>query len=163
MTGQATASRPSALAPRPFTRIRAALEGVSYTWLALPLRFAVATVFWNSAMAKLANWDTTLSLFTDEYRLPLLPPEIAAYSATAIELTTPVLLVLGLLTRPAAFVLLGMTAVIEIFVYPQSWPTHIQWAAMLLVLLCRGAGALSVDRLLWHWFEAGSERNSVAA
>ena len=162
MTGQATASRPWSLAPRPFTRIRAALEAVSYTWLALPLRFAVATVFWNSAMAKLANWDTTLSLFTDEYRLPLLPPEIAAYSATAIELTTPALLVLGLLTRPAAFVLLGMTAVIEIFVYPQSWPTHIQWAAMLLVLLCRGAGALSIDRLLWRRFEAGSERNSAA-
>jgi hypothetical protein len=56
-------------------RIRGALDGISYTWLALPLRFAVATVFWNSAMAKLANWETTLSLFSDEYQLPLIPPQ----------------------------------------------------------------------------------------
>ena len=103
-------------------------------------------------MAKLANWETTLSLFSDEYQLPLIPPEIAAYLATSVEISTPVLLVLGLLTRPAAFVLLGMTAVIEIFVYPQAWPTHIQWAAMLLVLLCRGPGALSIDHLLMSRF-----------
>jgi putative oxidoreductase len=131
-------------------RGRNVLEAVSYTWLALPLRFAVATVFWNSAMAKLANWDTTLALFSDEYQLPLMPPEIAAYMAVTIELTTPVFLALGLMTRFAAFVLLGMTTVIEIFVYPLAWPTHIQWAAMLLVLLCRGAGALSLDHLLWR-------------
>jgi putative oxidoreductase len=129
-------------------RVRRTLDAVSYTWLALPLRFAVATVFWNSAMAKLANWQTTLSLFSDEYQLPLIPPDIAAYLATSIEISTSVLLALGLLTRAAAFVLLAMTAVIEIFVYPQAWPTHIQWAAMLLVLLCRGPGAFSVDRLL---------------
>jgi len=133
-------------------RLRDRLERVPYALLALALRVAVATVFWNSAMTKLANWDTALSLFADEYQLPLIPPEIAAYMAVSIELTTPVLLVLGLLTRPAALVLLAMTAVIEIFVYPLAWPTHIQWAAMLLVLLCRGAGALSVDHLLWrHW------------
>ena len=131
-------------------RVRNVLEAVSYTWLALPLRFAVATVFWNSAMAKLANWDTALALFSDEYQLPLMPPEIAAYMAITIELTTPVFLALGLMTRFAACVLLGMTTVIEIFVYPLAWPTHIQWAAMLLVLLCRGAGALSLDHLLWR-------------
>ena len=125
-----------------------ALDRVPYTLLALPLRVAVATVFWRSAMTKLANFDAALALFADEYRVPLLPPDIAAYLAFAIELTTPVLLVLGLMTRVAALVLLGMTAVIEIFVYPQAWPTHIQWAAMLLVLLCRGAGGLSLDRVL---------------
>jgi putative oxidoreductase len=135
-------------------RIRQALEAVSQTWLALPLRFAVATVFWNSAMTKLANWDTTLSLFSDEYQLPLIPPDIAAYLATSIEISTSILLVLGLLTRPAAFVLLGMTAVIELFVYPQAWPTHIQWAAMLLVLLCRGPGKLSLDHLILRWLGA---------
>jgi putative oxidoreductase len=134
-------------------RIRRALDAVGYSWLALPLRFAVATVFWNSAMAKLANWETTLSLFSDEYQLPLIPPEIAAYLATSIELSTPVLLVLGLLTRPAAFILLGMTAVIEILVYPQAWPTHIQWAAMLLVLLCRGPGRFSLDHAIWRWLD----------
>jgi putative oxidoreductase len=127
------------------------LDRVPYTLLALPLRFAVATVFWNSAMAKLANWDTTLELFTEEYKVPLLPPEIAANLAFSIEITAPVLLVLGLLTRVTALVLLGMTTVIEVFVYPQAWPTHIQWAAMLLVLLCRGAGAFSVDYLVWRY------------
>ena len=124
------------------------LERVPYSVLAIPLRVAVATVFWNSGMAKLADWNATISLFTDEYRVPVLPPDVAANLALAIELTTPVLLILGLLTRPAALVLLGMTAVIEIFVYPQAWPTHIQWAAMLLVLLCRGAGKFSLDFLV---------------
>jgi putative oxidoreductase len=131
-------------------RIRRWLEAVPYALLALPLRLAVATVFWNSGMTKLANWDTAVALFTDEYRVPVLPPEMAAYMAASIELSTPVLLVLGLLARPAAFVLLGMTTVIEVFVYPQAWPTHIQWAAMLLVLLCRGAGTWSLDHLLWR-------------
>src|ERR1700686_4605483 len=131
-------------------RLRSLLESVPYSVLALPLRFAVATVFWNSGTTKLASWDTTLQLFADEYRLPLLPPELAATMAASIELTTPVLLVLGLLTRPAAFVLLGMTSVIEIFVYPQAWPTHIQWAAMLLVLLCRGPGKFSLDHVIWQ-------------
>src|SRR5271167_2306858 len=83
-----------------------ALEAVPYTVLALPLRFAVATVFWNSGMTKLANWDATLQLFEDDYKVPLLPPDIAAYIGASIELSTPVLLVLGFLTRPAAFVLL---------------------------------------------------------
>ncbi|HVR93574.1 MAG TPA: DoxX family protein [Casimicrobiaceae bacterium] len=130
------------------------LDAVPYTVLAIPLRLAVATVFWNSGMAKLANWDTALALFTDEYNVPLLSPEVAAYLAATIELTTPVLLVFGLLTRPAAAVLLGMTTVIEVFVYPQAWPTHIQWAALLLVLLCRGPGKLSLDHLLWRRFGA---------
>jgi putative oxidoreductase len=122
---------------------------VPYALLALPLRIGAAAVFWNSAMAKLANWDTAIELFTDEYKVPLLPPVFAANLALSIELTAPVLLVLGLLTRAAALVLLGMTAVIEIFVYPLAWPTHIQWAAMLLMLLCRGPGAVSLDHVIW--------------
>lgn len=138
-------------------QVRTLLERVPYTWLALPLRLAVAAVFWNSATAKLANWDTMLALFSDEYQLPLIPPDIAAHLALTIEVTTPFLLVLGFMTRFAALVLLGMTAVIEIFVYPQAWPTHIQWAAMLLMLLCRGAGALSIDHLLWRRLGTRSE------
>ncbi|MDE2299454.1 MAG: DoxX family protein [Burkholderiales bacterium] len=130
-------------------RLRRRLEAVPYSLLALPLRLAVATVFWNSGMTKLANWDTTIALFTDEYRLPLLPPDLAAHLAAGIELSTPVLLMLGLFTRPAAAVLIGMTTVIEVFVYPQAWPTHIQWVAMLLMLLCRGPGALSIDHWVW--------------
>ncbi len=137
------------------------LEAVPYGLLAIPLRLAVATVFWNSGMTKLANWDTAVALFADEYKVPLIPPEVAAYMAASIELTTPVLLVLGLLTRPAAAVLLGMTTVIEVFVYPQAWPTHIQWAAMLLVLLCRGPGELSLDHLLWRFARRQAWRGRV--
>jgi len=133
---------------RAIVRVIGWLESVPYSLLALPLRCAVATVFWNSGTTKLANWEATLQLFEDEYKVPLLPPDFAAHLAASIELSTPVLLVLGLLTRPAALVLLGMTTIIEVFVYPQAWPTHIQWAAMLLVLLCRGAGDYSVDHLL---------------
>ena len=116
----------------------------------VPLRLGVGVIFWNSAMAKLANWSTAVELFRDEYKLPMLPPELAAYLAVSIELSAPVLLILGLATRPVALLLLGMTAVIEIFVYPQAWPTHLQWAAMLLVLLCRGAGKWSLDYLMWR-------------
>jgi putative oxidoreductase len=128
------------------------LDGIPYTLLAIPLRFAIATVFWNSAMAHLANWQTTMYLFETEYKLPILSSNLAANMAVSIELSTPVLLVLGLLTRPAALVLLGMTTVIEVFVYPQAWPTHIQWAAMLLVLLARGPGQLSLDALIRRRF-----------
>lgn len=129
------------------------LDNVPYTLLAIPLRLALAVVFWNSAMAHLASWDTTLYLFASEYKVPVLPPDLAAYMAVSIEVSTPVLLVLGLLTRPAVLGLLGMTTVIEVFVYPQAWPTHIQWAAMMLVLLCRGPGKLSLDNFIAKWLE----------
>ena len=118
--------------------------------LAIPLRLGVAWIFWSSAQVKLINWQRTIELFAEEYRVPLLPPEIAAAMALSIEIACPILLVLGLFTRLAVLVLLGMTAVIQIFVYPEAWPTHLQWTAMMLVLLCRGAGALSIDRLLWR-------------
>jgi putative oxidoreductase len=112
-------------------------------------------------MTKLANWDTTIALFVDEYQVPLLQPEVAASMAATIELTTPVLLLLGLLTRAASIVLLGTTTVIEVFVYPQAWPTHIQWAAMLLILICRGPGKLSIDHLLWRHFRHRQRRGAV--
>ena len=157
MTTLASASteRP---APTLIGRVIRWLDGVPYTVLAIPLRLAVATVFWNSAMTKLANWNTAVELFVDEYKVPVLPPEIAAYMAVSIELTTPVLLVLGLATRGASLVLLGMTAVIEVLVYPRAWPIHIQWAAMLLILLCRGAGKLSLDHVVRMRFGMSAER-----
>ena len=131
-------------------RLRAWLEAVPCSALALPLRFGVAWIFWNSAQVKLINWPRTIEFFTDEYRVPLLPPEVAASLALSIEIAAPVLLVLGLFTRASVLVLLGMTAVIQTFVYPDAWPTHLQWTAMMLPLLCRGAGALSLDHLLWR-------------
>ncbi len=157
MTTLASASTERPVATR-IARVLRWLDGVPYTILAIPLRLAVATVFWNSAMTKLANWNTAVELFVEEYKVPFLPPELAAYTAVSIELTMPVLLVLGLATRAAALVLLGMTAVIEVFVYPLAWPTHIQWAAMLLLLLCRGPGKLSLDHLVRMRFGAPAKR-----
>ena len=148
MSRPTTSSSSRSGAAEMIVRVLQWLDAVPYTLLAIPLRLAVATVFWNSAMTKLASWDTAVALFVGEYKVPLIPPEVAAYTAVSIELSTPVLLVLGLFTRPAAAVLLGMTAVIEIFVYPLAWPTHIQWAAMLVLLLCRGPGKLSIDEWL---------------
>ena len=138
-------------------RLRMWLDSVPYWVLALPLRFGVAWIFWNSAQVKLINWQRTIELFTDEYRVPLLPPEWAAYMALSIELVCPVLLVLGLFTRAAVLLMLGMTAVIQTFVYPDAWPTHLQWTAMILVLLCRGAGVVSLDYILWRWYGAKLE------
>lgn len=152
MNAQATSFANTAAA-RAATGVLRWLDNVPYTLLAIPLRLALAVVFWNSAMAHLASWDTTLYLFASEYKVPVLPPDFAAYMAVSIEVSTPVLLVLGLLTRPAVLVLLGMTTVIEVFVYPQAWPTHIQWAAMMLVLLCRGPGKFSLDNFIAKWLE----------
>ena len=87
-------------------------------------------------------------LFEEEYKLPLLSPDVAAHLATYAEHLFPILLALGLFTRLSAAALLVMTAIIEIFVYPAAWPTHLSWAGLLLPLLARGAGALSIDRFL---------------
>lgn len=126
----------------------AALEAVPWTILALPARAAGFAVFWRSGSVKLDDWQGTVALFREEYRVPALPPEFAAYLATAVELGAAVLLLFGLLTRLSALALLGLTLIIQVFVYPEAWPTHIQWLAFLLPLLARGPGDLSLDRAL---------------
>jgi len=142
-------------------QLRDALERFPYWALAIPLRFAVGIIFWNSAMTKLDDWNAALSLFTDEYKVPLLPPVFAAYMTVSIELTAPVLLALGLATRPTALLLLGMTTFIEIFIYPMAWPTHLQWAAMLLVLLFRGPGTVSLDHVIRTRLWPGATKPSM--
>jgi putative oxidoreductase len=149
-----TATGTSSLPARLLLQVRAWLDAVPYSFLAIPLRLGVAWIFWSSAQVKLINWQRTIEFFTEEYRVPILPPELAANMALAIEIACPILVVLGLLTRFAVLVLLGMTAVIQIFVYPEAWPTHLQWTAMMLVLLCRGAGTLSADHFLWRWLSS---------
>jgi len=125
------------------------------TWIhddliALAARVGLGAVFWLSGRTKVEGWlsvsDNAVALFADEYRLPLLSPELGAHLAAYAEHLFPILLVLGLFTRFAALALLGMTAVIEIFVYPLAWPTHLVWAASLLYLAGRGAGRFSLDR-----------------
>jgi putative oxidoreductase len=129
-------------------RLLAALERRPLAPLQFLFRFSIAAVFWNSGMTKLASWQTTIVLFRDEYKVPLLPPELAASLAAAVELTCPVLLVLGLATRLATLPMLGMTFVIEAFVYPEDWIEHLTWAAFLLFILSRGPGPFSLDRLI---------------
>jgi putative oxidoreductase len=114
----------------------------------LLFRLAIAGVFFRAGLTKLASWETTVQLFRDEYRVPLLSPELAAALATAFELGCPLLLVAGLATRLATLPLLGMIAVVQLFVYPSAWPEHLTWASILLFLLTRGAGPLSVDHLI---------------
>lgn len=121
--------------------------------LLLFARLGIAAVFFQSGRTKVEGWltltDGTYELFRTEYALPLIPPNIAAHAATYSEHLFPILLVLGLFTRPAALALLGMTTVIEVFVYPDAWPTHLSWAALLLPLIVRGGGAWSLDRFVW--------------
>lgn len=125
---------------------------VPHDLLALVDRVAIGAIFWLSGRTKVDGWlhvtDGAIELFRTEYRLPLLPPEIAAHLAAYAEHAFPILLVLGLFTRFAALALLGMTLVIQVFVYPDAWPTHLSWAGLLLYLVGRGGGRFSLDRLL---------------
>ena len=116
--------------------------------LQLLFRVSIAAVFWNSGLVKIASWQSTIVLFRDEYKVPLLPPELAASLAASVELTCPVLLVLGLATRLATLPMLGMTFVIEAFVYPEDWIEHLTWASFLIFILTRGPGPIALDRFL---------------
>ena len=119
--------------------------------LALIARVAIAAIFWMSGRTKVDGFmikDSTWFLFKEEYALPLIPSDWAAVMATIAEHALPVLLVLGLATRFSALALLGMTAVIEIFVYPEAWVTHGLWAACFLALIARGPGRFSLDHVL---------------
>ncbi|HMS22084.1 MAG TPA: DoxX family protein [Sphingorhabdus sp.] len=121
------------------------------------VRVALAGIFWRSGRTKVeeGSWlsvsDSTLTLFSEDpfNKVPLLPSDFAAHLTTYAELALPILLVLGLFTRMTAFALLGMTLVIQIFVFPDAWwPVHSLWVALAFVLIVRGGGGLSVDALL---------------
>ncbi|MDP4299671.1 DoxX family protein [Leptothrix discophora] len=133
--------------------------------IALLARFGIAAVFWLSGQTKVQGFvanplsgefqlgwprlsDSVVDLFRDEYRLPLIDPTVAAVLAATAEHVFPLLLLLGLATRLSALALLGMTAVIQLLVYPGAWPTHATWAALLLMLVAQGAGRWSVDAWL---------------
>ncbi len=119
--------------------------------IALIMRAGIAAVFFLSGRTKvdglLTIKDSTFFLFSEEYKVPFLPTELAAYLATYAEHILPILLILGLGTRFAALGLLGMTMVIQLFVYPDAWSTHLGWAAILVYLIGRGPGAISLDAL----------------
>ena len=126
-------------------------ERIPYSALALMARIPIAAAFWQSGQTKVSGFglsDSAVFLFQDEYKLPLIDPTVAAYGAAFAEHFFPVLLVLGLGSRFAALALLGMTLVIEIFVYPDAWPTHGTWAACFLLIIARGPGVVSLDHLI---------------
>ena len=120
--------------------------------LLLVARFGIAAVFFLSGRTKveglLSIKDSTYELFRTDYALPFMSPVVAAHVATYSEHLFPILLVIGLFTRPAALALLGMTSIIEIFVYPDAWPTHLSWAGLLLPLISLGGGRIALDWLI---------------
>jgi len=140
------------------------LGHIPNTLLAFVARFSIAAVFWKSGETKIQGFavdlingefvlgwprlsDSVVGLFKEEYHLPLIPPEIAATMAATAEHLFPLLLLFGLATRFSALALLGMTLTIQLFVYPDAYPTHGTWAAVLLYLMVHGPGKLSLD----HW------------
>ena len=131
---------------------RAAERLIPDSAIALVIRLGVAGVFFMSGRSKVDGvlhiTDGTYNLFREDYKLPLIPPEFAAHLATYSEHLFSILLAAGLFTRFSALALLGMTAVIEVFVYPDAWPTHLSWAGLLIYLVARGGGAWGLDRVL---------------
>jgi putative oxidoreductase len=148
-----------------FRSLTAWFQRIPYAAVAMLARVSIAGVFWRSGQTKVEGFEVDIlegrfhlgwphlsanavDLFRDEYRLPLLSPEVGATLAAVGEHVLPVLLLLGLATRLSAAGLLAMTAVIQLLVYPGAWPTHGTWAALLLMLMAQGPGAWSVDRRL---------------
>jgi putative oxidoreductase len=142
-----------------YKMIVARFENVPYSVVALLGRISIGLVFWNSGRTKVEGWDifhvdeNTLQLFIDEYKLPFIPPYIAALMAQMSEHIFSVLIIVGLATRVSALALLSMTLVIEIFVYPDAYVLHGTWAFILLVLIKNGAGHLSIDRAIQQNFK----------
>ena len=131
---------------------RSLAERIPYGFVAFVARFGIASVFWRSGQTKVRGFsirEETFVLFREEYMVPLLPPDLAAYISTAAEHLFPVLLVVGFASRLSALGLLAMTMVIQLFVYPTGWPQHILWIGLQLLIIARGPGAVSLDHLVW--------------
>ncbi len=131
-----------------------ALEKIFLPVLVFFMRFWMAKIFWYSGLTKISNWQSTVYLFKEEYKVPIIPPEIAAYFATAFELACPVLLVLGLATRLATIPMLAMTAVIQ-FTY-LDLIDHTYWAVLFAFILFYGPGTISLD----HFISKGVKREN---
>jgi putative oxidoreductase len=152
MTDLSPAAAHSGSVPGRIIQRAIAAMGCIPDWLiALAARVFPAAVFWQSGQTKVAGFHlkpSAIALFQNEYQLPLIDPAIAAHISAFSEHFFPILLVIGLATRFSALALLFMTAVIEIFVYPDAWPTHGVWATCFLVVISRGPGWLSLDHLI---------------
>jgi putative oxidoreductase len=143
--------------PQKFQAALHLLSRVPHDLVALVSRLSIGAVFWQSGQTKVDGWhvtDSAVYLFQNEYKLPLIDPWIAAHLAAFAEHFFPLLLWIGFASRLSALALLGMTLVIEIFVYPDAWPTHGTWAVCLLVIIAGGPGRISLDRLIGRTFAA---------
>lgn len=139
---------PAAGARSRLARVLGLLGRVPLGVIQLMFRLAIAGVFLKAGLNKLASWELTVQLFADEYKVPVLAPELAARMAASVEIGASVLLIAGLATRLATLPLLGMIVVIQTFVYPGAYAEHLTWGSILLFLLTRGGGAWSLDRAL---------------
>ena len=133
--------------------LRAWLSRFPLSIILLAGRIGVGATFFKAGLLKYNSWEFTVRLFQEEYRVPLLSPELVARMAMAQELTIPILLFLGLATRVATLPLLGMIAVIQTFVYPNAYNEHLVWGALLVLLLTRGPGVISLDHLICRAYE----------
>ena len=149
LTATATVPVP---APTFIETLVARLERFPMSVLLLLIRVGVGMVFFKAGLLKYQSWEFTVLLFRDEYKVPLLAPELAARMAMVQELTLPILLFLGLGARLATLPLFGMLIVIQTFVYPNAWADHLFWAGALALILTRGAGAISLDHLIARRF-----------
>ena len=148
MQSMTTTTIPMPREGRRLSRVLAALGRIPLPLIQVLFRLAIAAVFLKAGLTKVASWELTVQLFADEYKVPVLPPDLAAAMAAAFEIGCSILLVLGLATRLATLPLLGMIAVIQTFVYPGAYAEHLTWASILLFVLTRGAGPWSVDRAI---------------
>jgi putative oxidoreductase len=128
--------------------VRLYLSRFPLSLIQLAGRIGVGATFFKAGLLKYQSWEFTVKLFEEEYRVPLLDPAVAAGIATVQELTIPILLFLGLATRVATIPLLGMITVIQLFVYPNAYNEHLVWGSILVLLLTRGPGVVSVDYLI---------------
>ena len=160
-------------------RIISMFERIPISFIAFLARFSIAAIFWKSGQTKIEGLaidlvsgeftlgiphlsDSAINLFRTEYKLPLISPELAAYLSAFGEHFFPVLILIGFATRFSAVALLCMTLVIEIFVYPDAYPTHGVWAAVLLYLIAKGPGKVSIDYLIQRCYQNGPKRKRMA-
>jgi putative oxidoreductase len=148
ISSASTAVSPQAGSSSWLAVVREHLERFPLSIIQLAMRVGVGGIFFNAGLIKYRSWEFTVVLFRDEYQVPLLDPELAARIAMVQELTIPILLFVGLATRLATIPFLGMLAVIQTFVYPNAWAEHLVWGSILLFLLTRGPGVLSLDYVI---------------
>lgn len=153
-----TTALPPAIASlrRAFVAARDLLGRVPLSLILLAMRIAMGFVFFNAGLLKARSFDFAVKLFADEYRLPLIPPELAARLAMIVELGVPLFLFAGLATRLATLPLIAMTLVIVTLVYPASWVESLLWGSVLVMLLTRGPGVISLDHLIERWLSRRS-------